>query len=172
MINFQKINELVKKDVTEKSIMLSFSIDLNNVAPFMCSPFVEDWIWSENTKDLINYIFEILIPTYLVNSLIASGDDEELEEKDYEFKEAIEIYRKAHNDSLNSINSLKAMYAKFFDKEIQYLDFIKMTIKLEEVLEKLSVDFKSRSYVNPYEARYSSMLKTDKFDFKNLNNNF
>ena len=90
MIDFKRINEAVKKDVTENSIMMAFSIDLNNVAPFMCSPFVEDWIWSEKTKDLNNYLYEVLIPTYLVNSIIAF-DNDDVEDKEYSFAETISL---------------------------------------------------------------------------------
>lgn len=172
MINFQRINESVKKDVTEKTIMMSFSIDLNNIAPFMCSPFVEDWIWSEKTEDLTNYIYEVLIPTYLINSVIAFGENEQIEDKDYGFKEAIKIYRKENKNNQENIKKLETMYEEFINKEISYLDFIKMTIKLEEVLEILSIEFKTRCYANPYETRFSTMLKTDKFDYENLSRNY
>ena len=171
MIDFERINEAVKKDVTEDSVMMAFSIDLNNVSPFMCSPFVEDWIWSENTKDLNNYIYEVLIPTYLVNSIIAF-DNDDVEDKEYSFIEAISLYRENNKEKELEIKELEDMYNEYSGKEITYLEFIKMAIKLEGVLEKVSIEFKTRCYANPYETRFSSMLKTDKFDFEDLNKNF
>lgn len=171
MIDFERINEAVKKDVTEDSVMMAFSIDLNNVAPFMCSPFVEDWIWSENTKDLNNYIYEVLIPTYLVNSIIAF-DNDDIEDKEYSFIEAISLYRENNKEKELEIKELEDMYNKYSGKEITYLEFIKMAIKLEGVLEKVSIEFKTRCYANPYETRFSSMLKTDRFDFEDLNKNY
>ena len=171
MIDFKRINEAVKKDVTENSIMMAFSIDLNNVAPFMCSPFVEDWIWSEKTKDLNNYIYEVLIPTYLVNSIIAF-DNDDVEDKEYSFAEAISLYRKNNEEKESEIKELEDMYNEYSGKEITYLVFIKMAIKLEGVLEKVSIEFKTRCYANPYETRFSSMLKTDRFDFEDLNKNY
>lgn len=171
MIDFERINEAVKKDVTEDSVMMAFSIDLNNVAPFMCSPFVEDWIWSENTKDLNNYIYEVLIPTYLVNSIIVF-DNDDVEDKEYSFIEAISLYRENNKEKELEIKELEDMYNEYNGKEITYLEFIKMAIKLEGVLEKVSIEFKTRCYANPYETRFSSMLKTDRFDFEDLNKNF
>lgn len=171
MIDFKRINEAVKKDVTENSVMMAFSIDLNNVAPFMCSPFVEDWIWSENTKDLNNYIYEVLIPTYLVNSIIAF-DNDDVEDKEYSFIEAVSLYRENNKEKESEIKELEDMYNEYIDKEITYLEFIKMAIKLEGVLEKVSIEFKTRCYANPYETRFSSMLKTDRFDFEDLNKNY
>lgn len=171
MIDFKRINEAVKKDVTENSIMMAFSIDLNNVAPFMCSPFVEDWIWSEKTKDLNNYIYEVLIPTYLVNSIIAF-DNDDVEDKEYSFAEAISLYRKNNEEKESEIKELEDMHNEYSGKEITYLEFIKMAIKLEGVLEKVSIEFKTRCYANPYETRFSSMLKTDRFDFEDLNKNY
>ena len=171
MIDFKRINEAVKKDVTENSIMMAFSIDLNNVAPFMCSPFVEDWIWSEKTKDLNNYIYEVLIPTYLVNSIIAF-DNDDVEDKEYSFAEAISLYRKNNEEKESEIKELEDMHNEYIGKEITYLEFIKMAIKLEGVLEKVSIEFKTRCYANPYETRFSSMLKTDRFDFEDLNKNY
>lgn len=171
MIDFKRINEAVKKDVTENSVMMAFSIDLNNVAPFMCSPFVEDWIWSENTKDLSNYIYEVLIPTYLVNSIIAF-DNDDVEDKEYSFIEAVSLYRENNKEKESEIKELEDMYNEYIDKEITYLEFIKMAIKLEGVLEKVSIEFKTRCYANPYETRFSSMLKTDRFDFEDLNKNY
>ena len=47
-----------------------------------------------------------------------------------------------------------------------------MIIRLEEVLNILDIDFKAICYANPYEARFSNSLRTDKFDYKNLANNF
>lgn len=171
MIDFKRINEAVKKDVTENSVMIAFSIDLNNVAPFMCSPFVEDWIWSEKTKDLNNYIYEVLIPTYLVNSIIAF-DNDDVEDKEYSFVEAISLYKENNKEKESEIKELEDMYNEYIDKEITYLEFIKMAIKLEGVLEKVSIEFKTRCYANPYETRFSSMLKTDRFDFEDLNKNY
>lgn len=171
MIDFKRINEAVKKDVTENSVMMAFSIDLNNVAPFMCSPFVEDWIWSEKTKDLNNYIYEVLIPTYLVNSIIAF-DNDDVEDKEYSFAEAISFYRKNNEEKESEIKELEDMHNEYSGKEITYLEFIKMAIKLEGVLEKVSIEFKTRCYANPYETRFSSMLKTDRFDFEDLNKNY
>lgn len=171
MIDFKRINEAVKKDVTENSVMMAFSIDLNNVAPFMCSPFVEDWIWSEKTKDLNNYIYEVLIPTYLVNSIIAF-DNDDVEDKEYSFAEAISLYRKNNEEKESEIKELEDMHNEYSGKEITYLEFIKMAIKLEGVLEKVSIEFKTRCYANPYETRFSSMLKTDRFDFEDLNKNY
>lgn len=171
MIDFKRINEAVKKDVTENSVMMAFSIDLNNVAPFMCSPFVEDWIWSEKTKDLNNYIYEVLIPTYLVNSIIAF-DIDDVEDKEYSFVEAISLYKENNKEKESEIKELEDMYNEYIDKEITYLEFIKMAIKLEGVLEKVSIEFKTRCYANPYETRFSSMLKTDRFDFEDLNKNY
>ena len=171
MIDFKRINEAVKKDVTENSVMMAFSIDLNNVAPFMCSPFVEDWIWSEKTKDLNNYIYEVLIPTYLVNSIIAF-DNDDVEDKEYSFAEAISLYRKNNEEKESEIKELEDMHNEYSGKEITYLEFIKMAIKLEGVLEKVSIEFKTRCYANPYETRFSSMLKTDRFDFEDLNKKY
>ena len=175
MKNLNLINENVQKEVTEKTVMVEFKIDINNVAPFMCSPFAESWIWSEDIRDLNNYIFELLIPEYLINVLMAY-DNENIEDKEYSFDEAIKMYESSKyvtSESMRkSIDELKLMYNRYVEINITYLEFIKMIIKLEKVLKILDIDFQGICYANPYEARFSNSLKTDKFDYDNLTNNF
>ena len=174
MKNLKLINQNIQKDVTENTVMVEFKIDINNVAPFMCSPYAESWIWSENIKDLNNYIFDLLIPEYLINVLMASGN--EIDDKEYSFEEAINMYKNsgyvANKEMEESLNELVEMYNMYDEKESTYIEFIKMIIRLEEVLNILDIDFKAICYANPYEARFSNSLRTDKFDYKNLANNF
>lgn len=174
MKNLELINNNVHKEVNENSILIELMIDIENTSPFMCSPFFETWIWSNNTKDLNNYLYDLLIPEYLINVLIAYGI--ELENDYYSFDEAITVYKNSidniSSEKINSLNILKSMYEKYIYKETTYLEFIKMLIKLERILLELEINFKTISYANPYEARYSKSLKTERFDFENLEKNF
>lgn len=172
MINNEIINN-VKKEIKEDTIMVSYKIDID-VPPFMCSPFSEEWIWSKRTLDLNKYIYEILIPEYLIDSVSVYNDDL-IEDKQYSFDEAIELFKKSDKFSetmLKNISVLKDMYIMYRSLEITYVEFIKMLIKLEELLNSIGILFEFISYANPYEARTSNMLKTDKFDYINLQNNF
>lgn len=168
------IFENVQKEITENTIMVEFAIDINNIAPFMCSPFIEGWIWSEKTTDLNSYLYQMLIPGYLINVLVAH-DSEIIDNRIYSFSEAVSLYLNSelmNNIRIDAINTLKQMYEDYNEKEITYLEFIKMVIKLEDVLIILDIDFKGICYVNPFEARFSNSLKTRKFDYVNLSNNF
>lgn len=175
MKDLEIIYENVQKDITEKTVMMKFKIDITNVAPFMCSPFCEGWIWSEKISDLNNYIFDLLIPEYLINVLYAY-DSEQVEDKEYSFEESIGKYKESHymenKDVAEKIDELIQLYNKYVGQDCSYLEFIKMIIKLERVLEILEIDFEGICYVNPYEARFSNSLKTDKFDYNNLAKNF
>lgn len=74
MKKLEAIASKVYEEINEKSVTVYFNADLNDIAPFMCSPFNEGRFWLNNTKDLVNYIFEIIIANYLINDVMAFGD--------------------------------------------------------------------------------------------------
>ena len=173
MEDLKKIIANISKEVNEDSIMVEYTIDIDT-PPFMCSPYDENWIWSKNTIDLNRFIYDVLIPEYLINmTSVFNGDI--VEDKYYPYLEALELFKKSDKYSSNidkHLDELSEMYDTYNDKEISYLEFIKMLIRLEKVLNHTGICFKPISYVNPYEARFSKMLKTNYFDYKNLEKNF
>ena len=173
MDKIKTIIDNVRKDVTEDTIMVSYSIDIDAPA-FMCSPYDENWIWSKKTIDLNKFLYDVLVPEYLIN-LVAIFNSDRVEDKFYSLDEAMELFKLSDKYSQNMdkyLVQLKDMYLNYNDNEISYIEFIKMLIKWEDVLKHIGILFDSISYANPYETRTSDMLKTDKFDYVNLSNNF
>lgn len=157
--------------INENSIMVFYTIDVMNIPPFMCSPFIEDWIHSESIEDLCKYLFELLIPTYLINTLFIEFD--EIEDKYYSLKEAIFMHEKYNNDKDDeALKELISIYDDIFNRKISYLEFTKLLINLESLLEKLNIDFHTEFYVNPFEARYSKNVKNRDFNYQDLGDNF
>ena len=73
MVNLKNISNKVFGTLDERSVIVYYCADLNDISPTICSPFNEEWFWASNTKDLVNYIFEIIIANYLVNDVVAFG---------------------------------------------------------------------------------------------------
>ena len=173
MKDLKKIIANISKEVTEESIMVEYSIDID-IPPFMCSPYDENWIWSRNTIDLNKFIYNILIPEYFINmTTVFNGDI--VEDKYYSYLEAVDLFKKSdkYSTSLDTyLNELLGMYNNYNDREVSYLEFTKMLIDLENILNHVGILFKPISYANPYDARNSKMLKTNHFDYENLRSNF
>lgn len=60
MKNVKEITKKVHGAIGANTFMLHFEADLNDIPPFMCSPFNDGWVWSESLEDLKSYIFEII----------------------------------------------------------------------------------------------------------------
>jgi len=165
------INKNVHKKIDEHTILVEFKIDVETNEADIITPFYESWIWSNNISDLYDYLYELLIPEYLINALIIMDKNID-KKKDYSLVDAINKYKECvalNKDNSNSLNELNRIYN---NRKNDYLDFIKSIIKLEKILSKIDISFKTISYANPYEARHSKSLKTDRFDYDNLEINF
>ena len=69
MKNLKQIDSMVNKEMTEESVLIYFNVDLNDIAPFMCSPYAEGWLWADQIKILVEYsisIFYIIIIITLI----------------------------------------------------------------------------------------------------------
>lgn len=175
MKNLDIIANKVYEEINEKSITVYYTADLNDIAPFMCSPFNEGWFWSNNINDLVNYIFEIIIANYLINDVMAFGDFNNVDNKDYDFLQSVEIYKeykKMNKQRTQSINTLIDLYNTNTNKELSYLEFIKLLIAIEKCTPGAGIDLEFESFSSPLETRHSRNLTIDKFDYENLRNNF
>lgn len=161
----------INNKMTEKTHVISYVIDLLDIPPFMCSPFLEGWIWGENLHELLNYLFEELIGPYLSNSLLLSSDVDLEKLDELSFLETTKIYINLVPNSKNDINSLIEEYMNINNK-ITYIDFLNILIRLETLVKKFNIDLKIESYYSPLEARNSKMLKSNKFNYENLLDNF
>ena len=175
MKNLDLIIKNVNKEIEENTIMINYSIDLNDIPPFMCSPFLDGWFWSKNTNDIVKYTFEILIANYLLNDVMAFREFNNIGNKDYDFLESVDIYRrykKMNEKREQSLNRVLEQYDMCIDQEISYKEMIKMFYVLEENLPYLGIELKVDTYSCPLETRHSKNLNTDKFDYNDLNNNY
>lgn len=163
------MEKIVNGKISENTHVISYVMDLLDVPPFMCSPFIEGWIWSDRPNEILKYIFDELISTYLINSLIFSKNYE-VENDEVTFIEAVNLYTD-YIEKSEQIMKLLEEY-KLVDNDLNYLDLLKSLINLSSVLKDLNIDFRTEAYFSPLEARRSNMLKTDKFDYLNLNANF
>lgn len=175
MKKLETIASKVYEEINEKSMTVYFNADLNDIAPFMCSPFNEGWFWANNTKDLVNYIFEIIIANYLINDVMAFGDFNNIDNEDFDFLKSIEIYKEyktMNKQRTQSISALVDLYNSNIDKELSYFDFVQLLIAIEKCSPGAGIDLEFESFSSPLETRHSRNLNVDKFDFKNLRNNF
>ena len=95
--------------------------------------------------------------------------------KDYDFLESVDIYRrykKMNEKREQSLNRVLEQYDMCIDQEISYKEMIKMFYVLEENLPYLGIELKVDTYSCPLETRHSKNLNTDKFDYNDLNNNY
>ena len=126
-------------EMNKETMVVNFYSDLENVPACMCSPYDEGWFWSNNTKDLIQFVLEVIIPSYLVNDVLLF-DDAEIDEDDIDFKNAINFYRqnKELTDDLNeSLDKLEEIYNNLH--EVSYLEMIEVFLKLELLSSKLGI---------------------------------
>lgn len=175
MINVDLISKKVYQNINEESVVVYYNADLNDIPSFMCSPFSEGWFWSNEPNDLVKYIFEVIIAEYLVDDVMAFGDYNNVENIIFSFELAVDLYLKYKKITITrteNINKLKSLYKKYIDKKINYLDFLKLLIELENITPQVGVDLKFESYISPLEARHSNNLRTENFDFKKFENNF
>lgn len=165
----------VFSDINERSVMVHYKADLNDVAPFMCSPFNEEWFWSNEIQNIVNYVFEIIIADYLINDVMAFGDFNNVGNKDFDFLQSVEIYKKyktMNNQRTESINRLVVLYNLNINKKLSYLELVKLLIEIEKCSPGAGIDLEFESFSSPLETRHSRNLSVEKFDYKNLRKNF
>lgn len=175
MKNFNEIVKKVNQEINEESITVYFQAELNEVAPFMCNAYDEGWLWSNETKNIVNYVFEIIITNFLVDSLMAFEDYDQIDMDNYDFLKAVDFYKECISMSKQktiAYNKLVKLYNVNIDRNISYLELVKLFVELEKCCLKLGVYLEFESYSSPLEARHSEKLSIHKFDFKNLKNNF
>lgn len=175
MKKLEDIANKVYEKINEKSVVVHFTADLNDIAPFMCSPFNEGWFWANNTKDLVNYLFEIIIANYLINDVMAFGDFNNIDDEDFDFLQSIDIYKKyktMNKQRTKSIDTLLDLYNSNINKDLSYFEFVKLLIDIEKYSPGTGIDSEFESYSTPLETRHSKNLNVVKFDFENLRNNF
>ena len=175
MKNLEKIASKVYENINEKSVTVYYNADLNDIAPFMCSPFNEGWFWADETKDLVNYVFEIIIANYLINDVMAFGDFNNINNEDFDFLKSIEIYKgykTMNKQRTQAIETLVYLYNTNINKELSYFKFVELLISIEKCSPGAGIDLEFESFSTPLEARHSRNLNVDKFDFENLRNNF
>lgn len=175
MKNLDLIASKVYQEINEKSIVVYYSVDLNDIAPFMCSPFNEGWFWSVKTKDIFNYIFEIIIANYLINDVMAFGDFNNIDNKDFDFLESVEVYKKYKNINkirMQAIKNLEYLYNENLNKELSYFELVKLLVNIENCAPKVGINLIFESFSTPFEARHSKNLNVETFDYINFKNNF
>lgn len=175
MKNLDLITSKVYGELSENSMMVYYSIDLNDIPPFMSSPFTDGWFWANNTNDLIKYVFEILIANYFINDVMAFRDFNNIGNKDYDFIEAFNIYKKYKNMNEKreqALNRILSLYEENINKELSYKELIKLFYELEEYLPYTGIEIVLESYLCPLETRHSKNLKEEKFNNRNLIENY
>lgn len=173
MKNVKEITKKVHGAIGANTFMLHFEADLNDIPPFMCSPFNDGWVWSESLEDLKSYIFEIIVADYLINDAMAFGEYTNVGDKEFDFIEACKAYKSvknAYKDRISAVEKLEKLYAE--DNACNYRDFVKMLYDVETSSQNAGLAFEFTSFSTPLEARHCGKLSSDTFDEKNLGANF
>lgn len=162
MLDIKKIRSKVinKNNINEKTIIMYYQGDLLNIPPFMCSPFSEDWFWSNNFNDLSAYIFEMIISNYLIASISTLSETELADEK-YDFIKSCDLYKEMNNDKDKNqvINNLLNIHEKYNTSTTDYFVFIKDLRIIEEELKKIDIYLQLESYISPLEIRHLNRIQ-------------
>ena len=175
MKNLEKISKSVYGKLDENSVVVYFTADLNNIPAFMCSPFCDGWFGSKSTKDLVAYIFEIIVGDFMLDSVMAFGDYDKTDEEDYDFEQSLKVYKeyKSMNDQRSKyLDKIVELYNANINKELSYIEFVKLLCSLEEYAPHIGIELYFESYSTPLDARHSENLSIETFDFEDLNDNF
>lgn len=159
-------------DINDETIVVYFSVDLSDVPPFMCSPFEDGWFWSNNTSDLIKYVFEDIVATYLVNSTLVFSDLS-FDDENITLENAVDFYKKNNELDSNKITILDQFLE--ISKNISnysYAEMSKLFGKLESMCMYFGIELRLENFRTPYDARHSENLTSDRFDFEGLDKNF
>ena len=158
MKNLEKIASKVYEDINVKSVTVYYNADLNDIAPFMCSPFNEGWFWA-----------------YLINDVMAFGDFNNINNEDFDFLKSVEIYKEyktMNKQRTHAIKTLVDLYNTNINKKLSYFEFVELLISIEKCSPGAGIDLEFESFSTPLEARHSRNLNVEKFDFENLRKNF
>lgn len=158
-------------EMNENTMVVYYSADLDNIPPFMCSPFDEGWFWSNNTKDLAKYVFEDIVATYLINGLMVYNELE-INEDDITFVNALKLCREYYKDDALKMQVLDKLNNLYYENSLSYVQMSKLFIEIERVCEYLGINIRLETYYTPYDVRHSKNLLSDKFDLDDLIKNF
>lgn len=167
-----KDNINVFGEINADTIVVYFKADLADVPPFMCSPFEDGWFWSNNTTDLIKYVLEDIIATYLVNSTLVFSDLS-FDDENITLESAIDFYKKNNELDSNRANILAKLLE--IDKnmgEYSYIEMSKFFGELESMCMYFGIELRIENYRTPYDARHSENLLSERFNFEELDKNF
>ena len=175
MKNLEQISKKVYGKLDENSAVVYYTADLNNIPAFMCSPFCDGWFGAKSTNDLVSYIFEVIIANFMLDSVMAFGDYDKTDEEDYDFEQSLKVYKEyktMNNQRSKYLDKIVKLYYENINKELSYLEFVKLLCLLEEYAPYIGIELTFESYSTPLDARHSENLATGKFDFEDLNENF
>lgn len=176
MANLKEIEKKVnvKENLRLDSKMVYFSFEILVAGPCYCGDIGGAFTWADNTTNILNYLLESLTSYLLISEMSVHGSFE-AEEKGYNFEEATSEYLKYYDDDKKRINSLKELikyYNQNFDKEFDYVTFVKKLDELCNILSNMHIDIKMEPFYSAIDARYSEYYKDNKFNFDDLSKNF
>lgn len=176
MANLKEIEKKVnvKENLRLDSKMVYFSFEILVPGPCYCGDIGGAFTWADNTTEILNYLLESLT-SYLLISEMSTHGSFEAEEKGYNFEEATSEYMKHYEGDKKRINSLKELikyYNQNFDKEFDYVTFVKKLEELCNILSNMRIDIKMEPFYSAVDARYSEYYKDTKFNFDDLSKNF
>ena len=144
-------------NIKNKNIMfLEYDCTIRGMPDFMHISNDDNFVCSNETKLLINYVFDVLIYSELKSYLNGVYDDEV--DNNIKIKDLINIAKTTIEE--NNYEKLMKYYIKYYDKKVSYRTFSKLMYELELLLYGCGFIFYLKPYATYYDARYSNFTKT------------
>lgn len=171
----KQFNE-INKEINEQSKVMYLNVDLLNCPPFLCNSMFESWLFADNWRDILGFIFEKVLSMFIPNTLHECIGLELYDGESHDFKEEMKIYEKhtdMNEDKEIALKWLVHQYEKIrFEKEIETYEVKNMFELMKKYLIKVDVELIYEIYDNALEAVNSNSLATKEFDGNNLRSNF
>lgn len=170
--NFNEINKNINYD---SKIMYCYVNDMST-PPFLCSKSFEQWLYADNWKDILGFLYDNVLSLLLVCTLdIVRGL--ELDENDSKgLLENIKIYKQykqMSKDETKAIEFIENSYTNLLkQKELNTTEVLELFNDLKKHLNTLELEFDYEVYDNVKLASKSKLISNDEFNENDLKSNF
>ena len=170
--NFNEINKNINYD---SKIMYCYVNDMST-PPFLCSKSFEQWLYADNWKDILGFLYDNVLSLLLVCTLdmvrgleLDENDSKGLFENIMIYKQ----YKQMTEDQAKAIEFIENSYTNILkQKEFNTKEVIDFFNELKNQLNALELEFDYEVYDNVKLASKSKLISNDEFNENDLKSNF
>ena len=140
-IKFKDINV----ELNEKSKIMYCYVDLTNYPPFLCSKAFESWLYSDKWNDILGFIFEKILSTYIPSTLEECVGMDLFDGLSHDLYESVEKYRKyteMNDDKDYALYWISKQYEKLMlEDTIDTFEIYNLLNHLKKQLNIIGIEF-------------------------------